>query len=222
MAYRCDKHCHNLIEVSIVTGQGPWVYEALLLQGGHEEWGLAQFLASRRENCLKWVETLELSCYSYREDVLHQTLGVKLGPGRGQSRLSCSGDMRSASTWHSTKGIPGHLQRGRLSTEWEWGSGHPNICPSLRSWLFPLSWSRFGGKYFSDEVFPQWQHQADKGDWGMKLLLRVGAGERNIHLTEYLVYQICKCRVLEYFVCAHLKFGNIYRAWLLATPKTYS
>ena len=37
----------------------------------------------------------------------------------------------------------------------------------------------------------------------------VTPAERNIHLTEYCVYQICKCRVLEYFVCAHLKFGNI-------------
>ena len=90
-------NCHR-------SGAGPWVYEALLVQGGHE---VAQFLASRRENCLKWVETLELSCYSYREDVLHQTLGVKLGPGRGQSGLS-------SEIWDLP--APGTAQRGSLVT----------------------------------------------------------------------------------------------------------
>ena len=141
---------------------------------------------------------------------------VKLGPGRGQPGLS-SADMRSASTWHSTKGISWSPSKGAIINRV--GERVLDTRISVPAWVLDYSLCPGPGlvaNIFQMKSFHNGQHQADKGE--MKLLPRLGAGEWNIHLTEYLVYQICKCRVLEYFVCAHLKFGNIYRAWLLPPP----
>ena len=122
---------------------------------------LAQFLAFRCENRLKWIETLEtVSCLSR---ILHQTLALwssGLGGTAGiilwwygicQHLAQHKGDLLV-----TFKGGD-YTQRGRES------SGQRNICPSLRSWLLPLSLSRFGGKYFSDEEFPQWPAPGRRG-----------------------------------------------------------
>ena len=125
----------------------------------------------------------------------------------GQPGLS-AGDMGSASTWRSTKGISWSPSKEAIIHR----EGERALDSGISVPAWGLDYSLCPGpglvaNIFQMKSFHNGWHQAAAGREERDEV--VTPAERNIHLTEYLVYQICKCRVLEYFVCAHLKFGNI-------------
>ena len=156
---------------------------------------------------LSQVDWNPWNSFLFIKDLTPNTGTVKLGPGR-DSRDNPLVIWDLPAPGAAQRGSPGHLQRRRLYTEREreraldsgisvpaWGLDYSLCpCPGLVANIFQM------------KSFHNGRHQADAGRERDEV---VTPAERNIHLTEYLVYQICKCRVLEYFVCAHLKFGNI-------------
>ena len=114
--------------------------------------------------------------------------------------------MISASTWHLTKGISWSPSKGAIinSERESWRLEYLSQLEVLITPFVPVQvwWQIFFRWRVSTMASTRQTREKDEA------VSRAGTRERNILLTEYLVYQICKCRVLEYFVCAHLKFEN--------------